>query len=114
MPSPLNGLNIVTVDFETYFDGDYNLRKQGIETSTYVRDERFEVLCVGIRTARAKQAKAGPGHRAATELNRIDWSKTALLGHHSRRGLGQRGAELGPQQGPGVDAGRGGRQGSLP
>ncbi len=83
MPSPLNGLNIVTVDFETYFDGDYNLRKQGIETSTYVRDERFEVLCVGIRTARAKQAKAVPGHRAATELNCIDWSKTALLGHHT-------------------------------
>ena len=39
-------MNIVTLDFETYWDADYILSK--MTTEAYVRDPRFEVHGVGI------------------------------------------------------------------
>ena len=35
---------IVTLDFETYYDKDYSLKK--LTTESYIRDERFEVIGV--------------------------------------------------------------------
>lgn len=40
-------MNIVTLDFETYFDADYSVTK--MTTEAYVRDPRFEVHGLGIR-----------------------------------------------------------------
>jgi len=40
-------MSLITLDFETYFDPDYTLRK--MTTEAYVRDPRFEVLCVGVK-----------------------------------------------------------------
>jgi len=40
-------MNIVTLDFETYFDRDYTLRK--MTTESYIRDPRFQVLGCGVR-----------------------------------------------------------------
>lgn len=40
-------MNIVTLDFETYFDQDYSLSK--MTTEEYIRDPRFEVLGMGVR-----------------------------------------------------------------
>lgn len=37
-------MTLVTLDFETYFDEEYSLKK--MTTEAYVRDPRFEVLCV--------------------------------------------------------------------
>lgn len=41
-------MEIVTLDFETYFDKDYSLKK--LTTEGYVRDPRFEVLFIGARS----------------------------------------------------------------
>lgn len=38
---------VITVDFETYYDKEYSLSK--ITTEQYIRDERFEVIGVGIK-----------------------------------------------------------------
>lgn len=40
-------MNLVTLDFETYFDSDYTLSK--MTTEEYVRDPRFKMHCVGIK-----------------------------------------------------------------
>ena len=40
-------MNIITLDFETYFDDDYTLSK--MTTEAYVRDPRFEAYGVGVR-----------------------------------------------------------------
>lgn len=40
-------MRIVTIDFETYFDNDYTLKK--LTTEEYVRDERFEALGAAVR-----------------------------------------------------------------
>lgn len=44
---PDNGL--ITLDFETYWDGEYKLKK--CTTEGYVRDPRFEVIGVGVKFA---------------------------------------------------------------
>lgn len=40
-------MDIVTIDFETYYDTQYSLSK--MTTEAYVRDQRFEVIGVGIK-----------------------------------------------------------------
>ena len=37
-------MNMITIDFETYYDKDYSLSK--MTTEEYIRDERFEVIGV--------------------------------------------------------------------
>ena len=39
-------MNIITLDFETYFDQEYSLSK--MTTEAYVRDSRFEPHGVGL------------------------------------------------------------------
>ncbi len=40
-------MNIVTLDFETFFDTEYSLTR--LTTEEYIRDPRFEVLGVGVK-----------------------------------------------------------------
>jgi DNA polymerase len=47
-------MDIITLDFETFFDQDYTLSK--LSTEAYVRDPRFEVLGCGIRWSNGKLA----------------------------------------------------------
>ncbi|MCP4541734.1 MAG: hypothetical protein GY832_31770, partial [Chloroflexi bacterium] len=41
--------DVLVLDFETYADDDYNLRKKDIYYPEYVADERFEVLGLGYQ-----------------------------------------------------------------
>ena len=40
-------MDIVTIDFETYYDKDYSLSK--MTTEQYVRSSLFEIIGVGIK-----------------------------------------------------------------
>ena len=73
----LNGkeYTIVTIDYETYFDQEYTLSKS-MNTSEYVRDERFEAYLVGIKIG------SGPT-KIYTEGNRKNgtfWSRKRKTG----------------------------------
>lgn len=71
------------LDFETYFDRDYTLRK--MSTTEYVRDKRFKAQCVGIRLNRWRKAKWFDGEDAIRKaIESINWSKTALVCHHTQ------------------------------
>lgn len=87
MNSPLlealgsTGEVLITVDFETYFSAEYNLRK--CTTEGYVRDPRFQVLGCGV--------KVGAGPTVWLEewefrvwAGRVDWSRVAVLAHHTQ------------------------------
>ena len=73
---------IIGLDFETYFDKDYTLRK--MSTSEYIRDERFKTQCVGIKTSRQKKARWYPAGDVEAALNQFDWANSALLCHHTQ------------------------------
>ena len=40
-------MDLITLDFETYYDKDFSLRKITLEN--YIRDPRFEIVGVGIK-----------------------------------------------------------------
>lgn len=71
---------ILTIDFETYYSKDYGLKKY--TTSAYVRDEKFEVIGVGV-TEDGKNI--GWFERDAFEgfCKTVDWSTTAVVAHHA-------------------------------
>lgn len=80
-------MNILTLDFETYFDDEYTVKK--LTTEAYVRDPRFEVLGVGLKfnqyTPEWYDYETGRdiGADLVRRLDAIDWSQTAILCHHA-------------------------------
>ena len=40
-------MDLITIDFETYYDRDYSLSK--ITTEEYVRSPQFEAIGVGVK-----------------------------------------------------------------
>lgn len=80
-PAAVDWDRLVSLDFETYYDSDYTLKK--LSTSEYVRDPRFEVLMVGIKIGRRK-TKVVPGNKVAQELRKINWATHSLLCHNTQ------------------------------
>jgi hypothetical protein len=79
MPIPAD--KVVSLDFETYFDKDYTLKK--LATSEYIRDERFKAQCVGIKVGHDETIWV-PDVHVEEAVNCIDWSTHALLAHHAQ------------------------------
>ena len=71
---------IVTIDFETYWDTEYTLKK--LSTSEYVRDPRFKVQMMGIKVGN-KPTRIVPGTRVKSELAKINWGTHTLLCHNA-------------------------------
>jgi DNA polymerase len=72
-------MKTITLDFETYFDDEYTLKK--LTTEEYIRDERFEALCLGLHVD--GHSHWFPQHKIAETLKRIDWADTAVIAHHA-------------------------------
>ena len=79
----VNGVtyDIVTLDYETFYGKDYTLSGK-INTSEYVRDDRFHVHGVAIKKGNGKTLWY-TGRNIALALKEIDWSKTAMVGHNT-------------------------------
>ncbi len=83
-------MNIITLDFETLFSADYTLTS--MTTEEYVRDPRFGIHGFAVRWNEYPDAQcedtiwydtemAQPGSQCV--LNQVDWSRTAVLCHHT-------------------------------
>jgi len=70
-------MNIITLDFESFFDQEYTLDKT--TTESYVRDLRFEVHGVGIKLPNEEPQ----WHHRPEIFECLDWSTTACLAHHA-------------------------------
>jgi DNA polymerase I-like protein with 3'-5' exonuclease and polymerase domains len=71
--------DIVTVDFETYYDKDYSLAK--MTTEAYIRDPRFEVIGVSVKVNDAETDwYSGPD--PGRFLRSLDWSGKWMLAHN--------------------------------
>lgn len=73
-------MNIITLDFETYFDDDYTLKK--LTTEAYIRDPRFQALCLGVRLPDGQAFWLKP-EEIQSWLDAQDWANTAILAHHA-------------------------------
>jgi DNA polymerase len=73
-------VDIVTIDFETYYDKEFSLSK--MTTENYIRDPRFEVIGVGVKV-NDHQTDFYSGDNVGRFLNSLDYSKRAILCHNT-------------------------------
>lgn len=76
-------MNLITIDFETYYAKDYGLKKY--TTEEYIRDEQFEVIGVAVKE-NTGDTKWFTGSFEDTKafLNTYDWANSFALGHNMR------------------------------
>ena len=75
-------MDLITLDFETYYDKDYSLRK--ITTEAYIRDPRFEVIGVSVKVNNGSTEWASGTHEELKEyLQTFDWANSILLAHNT-------------------------------
>lgn len=75
-------MNILTIDFETYYAPDFSLTK--LTTEEYVRDDRFEVIGVAVKCNEADpQWFSGTKQEIQEWLNQFDWDNSFALAHNA-------------------------------
>ena len=75
-------LDVITLDFETYYDKDFSLKK--ITTEEYIRDPRFEVIGVGIKVNHKETEWASGKHEQLSEyLRQFPWEDSMLVCHNT-------------------------------
>ncbi len=72
-------VDIVTVDFETYYDKEYSLSK--MTTEAYIRDPRFEVIGVAVKV-NDQETDWYSGPDPGRFLRSLDWSDKWVLAHN--------------------------------
>ena len=74
-------MNFVTLDFETYYDREYSLRK--LTTEEYVRDKRFEVIGLAIKIGDRPTFWIEGTARVKRFLSEADFSGCGVLCHNT-------------------------------
>ena len=75
-------MNLITLDFETYYAQDYSLTK--LTTEEYIRDKRFEVIGVGVKVGEGKTEWFSGSHIDIQKyLSTLPWNDSALLCHNT-------------------------------
>lgn len=70
-------MQTITLDFETYYDQDYSLRK--LTTAEYIQDDRFKIHMVGIKHGDFMTSIYCEEAEIAEALYAIDWDNTQLI-----------------------------------
>jgi len=77
-------MNLITLDFETFYDNKLKLGFKYQTTEEYVRDSRFEVIGVGVKVDDAPEEWFSGSHEEISSyLNTFDWAQSALLCHNT-------------------------------
>ena len=75
-------MQIVTLDFETFYDKQYSLSK--LTTEEYIRDHRFETIGVATKVNEKTTTWCSGTHSEIQNyLDEIDWSNSVLVAHNS-------------------------------
>lgn len=74
-------MDLLTVDWETYYDDKYSLSH--LTTEAYVRDPRFEPILVSLKFNDTPAFWILPERFAEFAQNEVDWSNTAVIAHHA-------------------------------
>ena len=76
-------MQLVTLDFETYYDVGFSL--SNLTTEEYIRHERFQVIGVGVKIDDGETKWITGTHNAIKqELDKIDWKSSVLLCHNTQ------------------------------
>jgi DNA polymerase I-like protein with 3'-5' exonuclease and polymerase domains len=75
-------MDLITLDFETFYDRDYSLSK--MTTEAYIRDDRFEVIGVAIKVNnQTTEWASGTHEQIARFLADYNWANSMVLAHNT-------------------------------
>jgi DNA polymerase I-like protein with 3'-5' exonuclease and polymerase domains len=75
-------MNIITIDFETYYDRSYSLSK--VTTEEYIRDEIFETIGVSVKVNDEEaQWFTGTKKKTSEWLDQFDWGNAIAVAHNA-------------------------------
>ena len=75
-------VQIITIDFETYYDKKYSLSK--LTTEEYINDTRFQVIGVGVKVNANKAEWFSGTHDEIYEwLHQFDWEHSCATAHNA-------------------------------
>jgi len=75
-------MNVITIDFETFYDQQYSLSK--MTTEEYIRDERFEVIGVAVKTNDGEtQWFSGTKEKVRGFLKLLPWDEAVAVAHNA-------------------------------
>ena len=74
-------LNLITIDFETFYDTGYGLNR--LTTEEYIHDIQFQVIGVAIKINDGK-TEWHTGEQVSNAFALIDWSNAMLLCHNTQ------------------------------
>ena len=75
-------MNILTIDFETYYATDFSLTR--LTTEEYVRDDRFEVIGVAVSVNdNEPEWFSGTHEETKAWLEKFDWGNSFGLAHNA-------------------------------
>ena len=75
-------MNLITIDFETFYSADVGFAKQ--TTEEYVRDERFHVIGVAVKVNDEEPQWASGTHEELKRwLDGFDWANSMVLAHNA-------------------------------
>ena len=75
-------MDLITIDFETYYDKDYSLKK--LTTEAYIRDPRFEVIGVAVKVNNNKTEWAsGTDTQIRQFLQTFNLHEACLCAHNT-------------------------------
>lgn len=71
----------LVLDFETYYDAEYSLRRKGVTLTSYINDKRFKVHGAGL-IIENKEPVWVTGSYIPYTFSRIPWERTIVIGHN--------------------------------
>ena len=75
-------MDLITLDFETFYDKDFSLTK--MTTEEYIRDSRFEIVGVGVKVNNGPTEWASGTHAELAEyFAEFDWASSMVLAHNT-------------------------------
>ena len=75
-------MDLITIDFETYYDQEFSLSK--LTTEEYIRDSRFEVIGVSVKVNKEPTEWASGTHEQIRDyLLSFDWANAMVVAHNT-------------------------------
>jgi len=75
-------VQIVTIDFETFYDTGYGLNR--LTTEEYIQDPQFQVIGVGVKINNEKIDWISGEELVSKYIAQIDWKNSMLLCHNTQ------------------------------
>jgi DNA polymerase I-like protein with 3'-5' exonuclease and polymerase domains len=74
-------MDLITLDFETFYDADYSLSK--MTTEAYIRDDRFEVIGLSVKCGHTNPPMWYSGPDVGAFLRQFNWEGSAVCCHNT-------------------------------